>query len=58
MARIELPLTDLVRAVTEPIRQQVRRAVVDAGFRYVTVDLAGMQSGVFTLTVLQDMRTE
>jgi pyridinium-3,5-biscarboxylic acid mononucleotide sulfurtransferase len=53
VARIELPPADLVRAVTEPMRERVRRAVVEAGFRYVTVDLAGMQSGAFTLTVLQ-----
>jgi uncharacterized protein len=53
VARIELLLPDLVRAVTEPTREQVRRAVVQAGFRYATVDLAGVQSGAFTLTVLQ-----
>ena len=53
VARIELPVADLVRAVTEPTRGLVRRAVIEAGFRYVTVDLAGMQSGVFTLTVMQ-----
>jgi pyridinium-3,5-biscarboxylic acid mononucleotide sulfurtransferase len=53
VARIELPLTDLVRAATEPMREQVRRAVIGAGFRYATVDLAGVQSGAFTLTVLQ-----
>jgi pyridinium-3,5-biscarboxylic acid mononucleotide sulfurtransferase len=53
VARVELPVADLVRAVTEPTRGLVRRAVIEAGFRYVTVDLAGMQSGVFTLTVLQ-----
>ena len=55
VARIELPPADLVRAVTEPTRVLVRRAVMQAGFRYATVDLAGMQSGVFTLTVLQDV---
>ncbi len=54
IARLELPLPDLVRAATDPVREQVRRAVLTAGFRYVTVDLAGMQSGAFTLTVLQD----
>jgi uncharacterized protein len=53
VARIELPPDDLVRAVTEPMRERVRRAVIDAGFRYATVDLAGVQSGVFTLTVLR-----
>ena len=54
VARIELPVADLARAVTEPMRERVRRAVVFAGFRYATVDLAGMQSGAFTLTVLQE----
>lgn len=56
IARLELPLADLVRAAADPVREQVRRAVVGAGFRYVTVDLAGMQSGNFTLTILQDKR--
>ena len=52
IARIELPAADLVRAVSEPLRQQVRRAALDAGFRYATVDVGAMQSGSFTLTVL------
>jgi uncharacterized protein len=53
VARIELPLPDLMRAMTEPTRELLRRAVIKAGFRYATVDLAGMQSGAFTLTVLK-----
>ena len=56
IARLELSLDDLVRASTDPLREQVRRAVVQAGFRYATVDLAGMQSGAFTLTLLQHDR--
>jgi uncharacterized protein len=52
IARIELPADDLVRAVTPPLNGDLRRAVQRAGFRYVTVDLGGMQSGAFTLTVL------
>lgn len=52
IARIELPADDLVRAVTPPMNGDVRRAVQRAGFRYAAVDLAGMQSGAFTLTVL------
>ena len=35
IARLELPLPDLVRAATDPVREQVRRAVLTAGFRYV-----------------------
>jgi uncharacterized protein len=53
VARIELPLPDLVRAASDPLREGVRRAVAQAGFRYAAVDLAGLQSGAFTLTVLQ-----
>jgi uncharacterized protein len=48
VARIELPADDLVRAVTEPLRTLVHEAVTGAGFRFVTVDLAGLQSGAFT----------
>jgi len=53
IARIELPVEDLVRAVADPLRTAVRNAVRQAGFRYGVVDLAGMQSGAFTLTLLQ-----
>jgi uncharacterized protein len=48
VARVELPADDLVRAVTEPLRSLVHEAVTGAGFRFVTVDLAGLQSGAFT----------
>jgi uncharacterized protein len=53
IARIELPAEDLLRAVSDPLRTAVRGAVRSAGFRFAVVDLAGMQSGNFTLTVLQ-----
>jgi len=48
IARVELPAEDLVRAVTDPVRGQVYDAVTRAGFRFVAVDLAGIQSGAFT----------
>ncbi|WP_308120978.1 ATP-dependent sacrificial sulfur transferase LarE [Paractinoplanes bogorensis] len=48
IARVELPAGDLVRAVSEPMREHVRRAVSEAGFRFVTLDLTGIQSGAFT----------
>jgi uncharacterized protein len=53
IARIELPPDELVRAVTEPLRSAVSAAVTGAGFRFVTVDLAGIQSGAFTLPLVQ-----
>jgi uncharacterized protein len=52
IARIELPAADLVRAVTPPVNGDIRRAMQRAGFRYAAIDLGGMQSGAFTLTVL------
>ena len=53
IARIELPGADLSRAVAEPLRSQIRRAVQAAGFRYAVLDLGGIQSGSFTLTLLE-----
>ena len=53
IARIELPPDDLVRAVTDPMRGSIRKAVVAAGFRFAAVDLAGVQSGAFTLPLVQ-----
>jgi uncharacterized protein len=34
------------------VRKDLRRAVCRAGFRFVTVDLAGVQSGAFTLPLV------
>ena len=51
-ARIEVPPGDLLRAVSEPARTELVRGVRAAGFRFVCVDLAGVQSGAFTLPLL------
>jgi len=51
IARIELSADDLVRAVSEPLRERIRNTVTTAGFRYAVVDLAGIQSGAFTLSL-------
>jgi uncharacterized protein len=52
IARVELPPEDLLRAVVDPLRTQMLAAVRGAGFRFVAVDLAGIQSGAFTLPLL------
>jgi uncharacterized protein len=52
VARIELPVEDLVRAVSDPLRAAVHTAVVSAGFRFAAVDVAGVQSGAFTLPLV------
>jgi len=52
VARIELPLADLERAAAPPLRDRVREAVLSAGFGFVALDLAGMQSGAFTMAAI------
>jgi uncharacterized protein len=52
VARIELPVDDLVRAVSEPLRTAVHAAMLSAGFRFAAVDVAGVQSGAFTLPLV------
>ncbi|MET0415472.1 MAG: ATP-dependent sacrificial sulfur transferase LarE [Actinoplanes sp.] len=55
IARIELPAEDLLRAVTDPLRGSIRDAVLAAGFRFAAVDLAGVQSGAFTLPLVRTL---
>jgi len=52
VARVELLPEDLVRAVSPEVRSELVAAVRAAGFRFVTVDLAGIQSGAFTLPLV------
>jgi pyridinium-3,5-biscarboxylic acid mononucleotide sulfurtransferase len=54
IARIELPPADLIRAVSDPLRTKVLHAVRGAGFRFVAVDVGGIQSGAFTLPLISD----
>ena len=52
VARIEIPADEMARMLDAVIRARVLDGVRDAGFRFVTVDLAGIQSGAFTLPLL------
>ncbi len=52
VARIELEPGDMVSAVSEPIRSAVHRVITGAGFRFAAIDLAGVQSGAFTLPLV------
>ncbi|MDR2930712.1 MAG: ATP-dependent sacrificial sulfur transferase LarE [Propionibacteriaceae bacterium] len=52
IARIELPLDEIVQAAQSPTRSGLVAAIRRAGFRYAVVDLAGLQSGAFTLSVI------
>ncbi|RRD06052.1 ATP-dependent sacrificial sulfur transferase LarE [Arachnia propionica] len=48
-ARIEVPEGELHRLADPQVRSSVLRSVREVGFTHVTVDLAGIRSGVFTL---------
>lgn len=52
VARIELEPGDMFLAVSEPIRSAVHRVITGAGFRFAAIDLAGVQSGAFTLPLV------
>ena len=52
VARIELPAGGDRPGACVDLRDDVHRAVVAAGFRFVAVDLAGIQSGAFTLPLV------
>ncbi|MBB2914178.1 uncharacterized protein FHS43_005490 [Streptosporangium becharense] len=52
VARIEVPVTEIPRLAGE-LRERVLTAVRRAGFRMVAVDLAGIQSGAFTLPLVE-----
>jgi uncharacterized protein len=52
VARVELLETDLARVASAEVRRQLVDGVGAAGFRFVTVDLAGIQSGAFTLPLV------
>ena len=53
LARVELGADDHRRAAEEPLRSSITAAVRQAGFRSVTVDPRGLQSGAFTLQLIQ-----
>lgn len=52
IARVEVPADEFSKLADQAIRKALQAGVLAAGFKYVTVDLAGMQSGAFTLQIL------
>lgn len=54
VARIELPVAEIARLADDGLRRRLLTGVHEAGFAHVTVDLAGIQSGLFSLNLLQE----
>lgn len=52
IARIEVPLAEFDTWAAPGVREEVLAGLRKAGFKYATIDLAGLQSGAFTLQIL------
>ena len=57
IARIELPPGEIERAAGAQLRAAIHELATGAGFRFATVDLRGIQSGAFTLSILNAGQT-
>lgn len=53
IARIEVPASEFALLADDAVRENLITDVKAAGFTHVTLDLAGIQSGAFTLSLLQ-----
>ena len=49
VVRIEVPPSLFDRVVSDPLREELRRACRSAGFKFVALDLGGLQSGSLSL---------
>lgn len=56
IARLELAPEDLPRAVE--LREEITKHAKEAGFRFVTLDLAGLQLGAFTAPFVDDLKAQ
>jgi pyridinium-3,5-biscarboxylic acid mononucleotide sulfurtransferase len=52
VVRLEIPAEMFDRVVTDPFRGELRRACRRAGFRFVALDLGGLQSGSISLPMV------
>jgi pyridinium-3,5-biscarboxylic acid mononucleotide sulfurtransferase len=52
VVRLEIPAEMFERVVTDPLRSELRRACRKAGFKFVALDLGGLQSGSISLPLV------
>jgi uncharacterized protein len=52
VVRLEIQPEMFERVVTEPLREELRRACRKAGFKFVALDLGGLQSGSLSLPLV------
>lgn len=49
LARVEVPLESIAALAEHPAREELTKELINLGFRYVTLDLAGLRSGSLNL---------
>jgi pyridinium-3,5-biscarboxylic acid mononucleotide sulfurtransferase len=52
VVRLEIPADMFERVVVDPLRSELRRACRKAGFKFVALDLGGLQSGSLSLPLI------
>jgi uncharacterized protein len=52
IVRLEIPAEMFERVVSDPLRSELRRACRRAGFKFVALDLGGLQSGSLSLPLV------
>ncbi|MDP9206439.1 MAG: ATP-dependent sacrificial sulfur transferase LarE [Gemmatimonadota bacterium] len=52
VVRLEIPAEMFERVVTDPLREELRRACRKAGFKFVALDLGGLQTGSISLPLV------
>jgi uncharacterized protein len=52
VVRLEIPIEMFERVVSDPLRGELRRACRKAGFKFVALDLGGLQSGSLSLPLV------
>lgn len=56
LARVEVPVEEIGRLATEPIRSELTRYFQNLGFKFVSLDLVGLQSGGLNQLVSLEVR--
>jgi len=52
VVRLEIPPEMFERVVTDPLRKELRKACSNAGFKFVALDLGGLQTGSLSLPLV------
>ncbi|MGL6076289.1 MAG: ATP-dependent sacrificial sulfur transferase LarE [Fimbriiglobus sp.] len=58
LARIEVPIHEVSRFASEPIRTQLTIRLRELGFKYITLDLEGFRSGNLNTLVSLELRSK